>query len=176
MLYNTTTYYKTQDHTEILQTLQERYAGGHGQRPAGSASAAKNGRRKPVEAFSGVGRPFPPSAPGFVRPGRSWTAWARCPALGLHRHSWRCGSSAGGRHRRKWRSWPARRPGRRCRPSLLASNLRPSRQRWRLRLGTASANRFSLLNLAFLGFRAAAALDEGEGVELVLARLRPRLW
>jgi hypothetical protein len=43
-------------------------------------------------------------------------------------------------------------------------------------LGTASANRFSLLNLAFLGFRAAAALDEGEGVELVLARLRPRLW
>ena len=79
-----------QDHTEILQTLQERYAGGHGQLPAGSASAAKNGRRKPVEAFSGVGRPFPPSAPGFVRPGRSWTAWARCPALGLHRHSWRC--------------------------------------------------------------------------------------
>jgi hypothetical protein len=99
MLYNTTTYYKTQDHTEILQTLQERYAGGHGQRPAGSASAAKR-----QEARRGVfrGRPtLSPSAPGFVRPGRSWTAWARCPALACIVPG-DASSSAGGRHRRKW--------------------------------------------------------------------------
>ena len=69
MLYNTTTYYKIQAATEILQILPKRYAGGATARARpGSASAAKNGTGSPVEAFFG-GRPalpLPLRAPVFA--------------------------------------------------------------------------------------------------------------
>ena len=63
MLYYTTTYYKTQDATEILQIIRKRYAGGHGQAPGREHVGGEKRRRKPVEAFSGVGRPFPRPRP-----------------------------------------------------------------------------------------------------------------
>ena len=56
---------------------------------------------------------------------------------------------------------PARRPG--CWPFFLAFNLRPSSSRRAVRLGTALGKPLFLLNLLFLGCRAAAVLDECAG-------------
>lgn len=73
ILLHTTKYKALQ---KILQTIQNCYAPGLGQRPAGSTSAAKKRPRKPVEAFSGGRTAQPPSR------GRFRASWALLGRLG----------------------------------------------------------------------------------------------
>lgn len=177
MLYNTTTYYRIQATTENFTNPTETLRGRPRPAPGRERVGGEKQRRKPVEAFSGVGRRSPRPRPVPCVLGRSWAAGARWHALGPASSFLAMGdpclaavivgSGEAGQ---------ARRPGRRCRPSLLAFNLLSSRQRQRSRLGTNLGKPLFPAKPAFLGLRAAAALNVRAGAVALHRRGRGRAF
>ena len=162
MLYCITTYYKIQFPTGILQILQKRYAGGPRPAPGREHVGGEKRHRKPVEAFFGGSASLSPVRARFR------ASWALLGSLRAVPCPGACIVIPGDGRSNAWRpsSSEVARAGQlvglvgvAAFPSWRSTCGRPSRagvQGW----ARASANRFSLLNLLFLGLRAAAALDE----------------
>ena len=93
MLYDTTTYYKIQCPTGILQILQKRYAGWPRPAPGREHVGGEKRHRKPVEAFFGGRAAWPPASGVIVRPGHAPAALGVGVDRGQPRHFWRCSSS-----------------------------------------------------------------------------------
>lgn len=162
MLYYTTTYYKIQAATEILRILQKRYAGSPGQRPAGNTSAAKTAQEARRGVFRGLSAPSPVRA--RLRASRALLCrLGAMPGLGPASSFLAMGDPrlaaviVGGGEAGQLAVWSVLSPfplG--VQPAAVPSALA-------FEVGHGLGKPLFLLNLLFLGLRAAGVFGEGTG-------------